>query len=294
MGCLRKWILNKTLYLLDFRHVISKDYVGQCDDNICLQETYYIPGKGRANPGGKLFSRVNYLKQSERKRDRLEELHIQPEAIKLEEVVSPEVQAALSWLEVNSFPWATVLAQWEVSFPERKKSLRELSKADDFISKYSHLKENCGFQLLDIDYRLLGFGDPNIPVRKWDLCFEPIVKFAELQARDPSAKDLIQLITDCSSTSDFRLLNVLLLLNTVLIPVKASKGFKPTVATAQADTFLLAGSREQAQLEIRKVYEVYERQKSPMCPKLIVIGEDLSNTTGFQFDLPLSNILVNE
>lgn len=70
------------------------------------------------------------------------------------------------------------------------------------------------------------------------------------------------------------MLNVLLILSTVLIPVKASQGFKPTVATAQADTFIRALNVQEAYTAVQKLYEVYDKQKSPACPKLVIIDEN--------------------
>lgn len=77
--------------------------------------------------------------------------------------------------------------------------------------------------------------------------------------------------------TDLRLLKTLLVLNTVLLPVRASKGFKPTVATAQLDTFLEVSNREEVMIEVQRVYDIYEKQNSPPCPKLVVVGEAASN-----------------
>lgn len=79
---------------------------------------------------------------------------------------------------------------------------------------------------------------------------------------------------------DCRLLDVLLVLNTVLLPVKASSRYKPTVATAQADTFLVAPNREEALIAVKNIYDVYEKQGFPLCPKLVVFGENHHNFRG--------------
>lgn len=75
-------------------------------------------------------------------------------------------------------------------------------------------------------------------------------------------------------------MQLLLVLNTVLIPVKASKGFKPTVAVAQSDTFLLARSIDLGRIELGKTLEIYDRQKIPVAPKLIAIGETVETVSG--------------
>lgn len=118
----------------------------------CLffKETYYIPKSGRANPDGKLFSRINYIKQSERKRDRKGAEHVSSETNCEEVVHDPQITSALAWLELNKFPWNTVLAQWEVSFPARRPSLRKYAKANSVIKRFPHLREEHGYQLVSI------------------------------------------------------------------------------------------------------------------------------------------------
>lgn len=114
------------------------------------KETYYIPkAKNRGNPAGKLYSRINYIKQSERKRDQKEKQHTAPNSNDCDSAdVLPEVASSLAWLELNSSPWATVLTQWEISFPARKFSLRQFSKSSQLINSYPHLKTKCGYQLV--------------------------------------------------------------------------------------------------------------------------------------------------
>lgn len=59
---------------------------------------------------------------------------------------------------------------------------------------------------------------------------------------------------------------------TVLAPVKAAQGFKPTIPLAQDEVFLLTNSREQALSELRS--------QPPAAPKLVIIGSDLPEVTG--------------
>lgn len=79
---------------------------------------------------------------------------------------------------------------------------------------------------------------------------------------------------------DTRLLNTLLALNTILIPIKAAKGFKPTVATAQGDTYILAENRCEALTKFRNIQTAHDEHGISVCPKLIVLGKSLINTTG--------------
>ncbi|XP_058813891.1 uncharacterized protein LOC131677843 [Topomyia yanbarensis] len=241
------------------------------------KDIYFIPRRS-GNPGGKLYSRINYIKQSERKRDR-EEVENVSTGLNVN-VLPIVVENALSWLELNNFPWTSVLTQWEISFPGRKQSLRKFCKSSKLIASYPHLSEAYGYQLLDIDYRLLCLGDPSEGCKCWTDLFKPIAKYVAKHARDPSSKDLIYSLENEELSTNSRLLCFLLALNTVLVPVKAAQGFKPTVATAQSDTFLLVVSREKALEEIQKSLLVYEEQRVPIPPKLVVLGENLSSVTG--------------
>lgn len=73
---------------------------------------------------------------------------------------------------------------------------------------------------------------------------------------------------------DTRLLAVLRGLSTVLIPVKAANGFKPTIATAQSDTFLMVKTKEEAYEELEKLRNTWAEQGGAITPKLIVLGEN--------------------
>lgn len=125
--------------------------------------------------------------------------------------------------------------------------------------------------------------------------FEPIARYVNKNAKDPSAKDLSLALRDNTLSIGnilkmscivenikqhlflgCRLLHLLRALNTVLIPVKASTGFKPTVATGQQDTFLLVESKDRALVELDKVVQIYEEQHFSVPPKLIVIGNSLT------------------
>lgn len=78
-------------------------------------------------------------------------------------------------------------------------------------------------------------------------------------------------------------MQLLHVLHTVLIPVKASKGFKPTIPVAQSDTFLLVNNIELGRIELQKTLEFYDKLKIPAVPKLIVIGEALETASGVCF-----------
>lgn len=95
-----------------------------------------------------MFSRINYIKQSERKRDRAEKEHMTSEAECSESLHKPEVASAVAWLELNKYPWTTVLSQWEISFQAREALLQKYAKASSIITTYPHLSEDHGYQLV--------------------------------------------------------------------------------------------------------------------------------------------------
>ncbi|XP_065078406.1 uncharacterized protein LOC135701518 [Ochlerotatus camptorhynchus] len=250
-----------------------------------FKDTYYLPKADRSNPGGKVFSRINYIKQSERQRAKRDKEHFAPIAegdIESQEL-SAEVEAAVQWLTVNTAPWTTVIALWEVSYHARKRYLKQYSRAQKLIDDYPQLREKFGFQLLDIDFRKLSLGKPTDHSRKWETLFEPIARYASKHGKDSSTKRLIEGLRNPTFSTDVHLLQLLHVLSTVLVPVKASKGFKPTVTVAQSDTFLLASNIELGRIKLKETLEIYDKQKIPVVPKLIVIGEALETACGVCF-----------
>lgn len=80
--------------------------------------------------------------------------------------------------------------------------------------------------------------------------------------------------------SETRLLAVLRALSTVLTPVKAANGFKPTIATAQSDTFLLVKDKAEALVELDKLKIAWAEQDKFPTLQLIVLGNDNLITSG--------------
>lgn len=77
-----------------------------------------------------------------------------------------------------------------------------------------------------------------------------------------------------------RLPAVLLGLNTVLIPVKAAAGFKPTITTAQDDTFLFCKTNEDVNVALDKLRALWDEQGTPATAKLVILGEDYRHVSG--------------
>lgn len=62
--------------------------------------------------------------------------------------------------------------------------------------------------------------------------------------------------------------------------MKAARDFKPTVPLAQEDTFVLADTKEAGLTKLAALLAVYEKQKIPVPPKLIVQGNSMLDVGG--------------
>lgn len=118
---------------------------------IFLQTTYFI-ARDKGNPGGKLYSRINYLRQSNRKREREEDEYLSGVQISKPTQLEIPHQAvsALEWLQLNHSPWPTVLSQWEQSFAARKADLRKQNQSAKILQAFPHLFVEHGYQLVRI------------------------------------------------------------------------------------------------------------------------------------------------
>ncbi|KXJ67902.1 hypothetical protein RP20_CCG007871 [Aedes albopictus] len=236
----------------------------------------------KGNPGGKLYSRINYLKQAERKREKEDDEYLSgaTEAKSARFEIPPQANTAHEWLQLNQSPWPTVMVQWEQSFEARKENLRKQHHSSNVLQTFPHLLMESGYQLLDIDYKQLGLKTPTGGITKWKDIIEPIGCYIAKIAKDPSAKSIVFTIQNKTLSIDFRLPAVLLGLNTVLIPVKTASGFKPTIATAQDDTLLFCKTSDDAKLALDNLQANWDEQGGSAIPKLVVFGTDYTNVTG--------------
>lgn len=76
----------------------------------------------------------------------------------------------------------------------------------------------------------------------------------------------------CFYFLDSRIPAILLALHTVLIPVKVGSGFKPTIATAQADTVLFCENLDEA----RNTYNNLTAEETINSPRFAVLAKDFS------------------
>ncbi|XP_055543001.1 uncharacterized protein LOC129728579 [Wyeomyia smithii] len=234
------------------------------------------------NHGGKVANKIGNLKQKKRKSEVQEREHL-----KLSGVVptidnsplDPETTEAVNWLALNQEPWSIVLDKWTLSFLGRLPLLKSEKLLFKLFSIWPHYKSSHGYQLVDIDYKLLNVRSLN-EIQKLNSITAAITTFIAKKAIDPSAVKLLKYLTDCSVNQDTRLCALLLALNTVLPPIIVSSKFKPKICTAQEDTIIFVSSHEQLIPQLQSVYASYVNRKLPISPKFVAVGVDLETLTG--------------
>ncbi|XP_058467124.1 uncharacterized protein LOC131440050 isoform X2 [Malaya genurostris] len=186
---------------------------------------------------------------------------------------------ATEWLFLNHEPWSTVLETWSTSFGYRKQFLQKERVIPKLLDTFSHYKSVHGYQLIDIDFRLLNASASNYS-QKIATVIPAVVSFATTKAVDPSANELVKALTDSLASDDTKHCALLLLLNTVLPPTSAAFRFKPTIRLAQEDTIIFAASLSEARLKVQNIYETYIERNLPVVPKLIALGSDYKSLEG--------------
>ncbi|XP_062534538.1 uncharacterized protein LOC134203688 [Armigeres subalbatus] len=133
------------------------------------KENYYIPrGGDRKNSGGKIFNKINNLKQKKRKEEFNEKRHLKVLRIDAEEDFKPteEALSAEEWLSLNNEPWSVVLEKWVTSADTRKKYLQSQQSIPKLFSLYPHYKNQHGHQLRRVvkDSKIVHNYFPNVNV----------------------------------------------------------------------------------------------------------------------------------
>ncbi|XP_055526355.1 uncharacterized protein LOC129719035 [Wyeomyia smithii] len=159
------------------------------------KESYYLPrGGDRRNHGGKIINKIGNLKQKKRKLEEREEEHLKKiQADKqtgCEDFVSQQSIEAYEWLALNEAPWSAVIDKWSVSHDYRKKLLGQRKSIIKILKACPYYKSSHGFQLIDIDFRLLALG-----------ATDGLNKYISERAADPSAKTLLHLLRN-NNTSE--------------------------------------------------------------------------------------------
>ncbi|XP_055543334.1 uncharacterized protein LOC129728887 [Wyeomyia smithii] len=210
------------------------------------KESYYLPrGGDRRNHGGKIINKIGNLKQKKRKLEEREEEHLKKfQADKqtgCENFVSQQSIEAYGWLALNEAPWSAVIDKWSVSHDYRKKLLGHRKSIIKILKACPHYKSSHGFQLIDIDFRLLALGATD-GLNKLFAIRTLLIQYISERAADPSAKTLLDLLRNNNTSEDTKHCAILLALHTVLPPIAAGSRYKPTICEAQEDTVVFAKS----------------------------------------------------
>ncbi|XP_055613582.1 uncharacterized protein LOC129760027 [Uranotaenia lowii] len=258
-----------------------------------IANKYFIPrGGSKKNPGGQLYNLIVNTKQKRAKRAKLEELHqknFAPVSNDSVEEVDVLVNDAVLWLKQYSKPWTTTLDKWNISFPKRRTKLCKSSNFLDLTAEFRHYGDEYGFQLVDIDFRLLGNGNPDA-FNKWERLIPALTRYLNRQYNDELSKDLLYHLTSESSDSNVKLCSILLLLNNIFKPTKVTREFKPTVVFAQEDIIIFASTDEEVDQKIAEREISYGKFGFPPTPKLLFRGENAWTLTG-TFELHFKDIV---
>ncbi|XP_062557171.1 uncharacterized protein LOC134222036 [Armigeres subalbatus] len=238
-------------------------------------------GGDRRNHAGKIANKIANLKHKTRKTEIKEHEHAK--SLKLCAVhqphEEPEAQDAVNWLILNQHTWDSVLHKWPLSFNHRKQYLKSASLVERLLTTYSHYKSAHGYQLIDIDYRLLKVGATD-GIDKLDSITPAIVTYIARKGTDPSVVKLVKHLTNSSTNKDVKLCALLLGLSTVLPPLIVGRRFKPTIYMAQHDTILFVESIEEITAKVQETYASYAERKIAVVPKLVVLGTGIDNIEG--------------
>ncbi|XP_058839307.1 uncharacterized protein LOC131694822 [Topomyia yanbarensis] len=239
---------------------------------------YYIPSAPpeRRNPGGLLCQTYRKLKYAARNREQRELRHQQ----KLQKEVAVEVDQrslqACRWLQLNQRPWELVLSNWIISAECRLKDLKTL-RFDAVIAKYGHYCNDLGYQLVDEDYRILGYTEG---ILGWEGVISSMKPYFILKVKDEFSIAILQHMNRANVTKDTLICCTLMLLNCCVQPCKVSKTFKPSILTAQEDVFVFANDLESAKRSISELLDTYAAKNIPTHPKVVVIGTDYTALSG--------------
>ncbi|XP_062550275.1 uncharacterized protein LOC134215028 [Armigeres subalbatus] len=163
-------------------------------------------------------------------------------------------------------------------FIHRKQYLKSASLVERLLTTYSHYKSAHGYQLIDIDYRLLEVGATD-GIDKLDSITPAIVTYIARKGTDPSVVKLVKHLTNSSTNKDVKLCALLLGLSTVLPPLIVGRRFKPTIYMAQHDTILFVEYIE-ITAKVQETYASYAERKIAVVPKLVVLGTGIDNIEG--------------
>ncbi|XP_055524504.1 uncharacterized protein LOC129718104 [Wyeomyia smithii] len=268
----------------------SKDYLknySKCIELLLPHEkqdmiTYYIPAAPpeRRNPGGSIHQAYKRLKGTISKRQDRELDHQRKlggkENSSTSDIIerNSKVDQARRWLQLNVHPWDIVLKMWKETFHLRITCLRSL-KCGDILIKYPHYKEELGYQLIDEDYRDLGYKEKRA---NWKNIIDKLRTYFILKVRSQNSLVVLEFMNRSNQSEDALFCCFLILLNCCVKPSKITKTMRPAILTAQEDVLMFAGSLDSARESIKTLFEAYAVQNITPHPKIVAIGVDYTST----------------
>ncbi|XP_062550191.1 uncharacterized protein LOC134214933 isoform X2 [Armigeres subalbatus] len=241
-----------------------------------FQVYYYIPAAPpeRRNPGGAIHQAYKRLRTASRERQKREQIHqekLDQNDGKSEDDAS--VSEAIKWLDLNDAPWDLVLQKWIKTSKRRFTDIKQL-RGNDIFKKYRHYATNYGFQLIDEDFRSMGFQEG---IRGWPKIISKLRPIFVLKVKDQYSLSVLEHMIRADTSEDTQICCFMVLLNCCVQPCKTTKTFKPAILTAQQDILLFAPNIDEARVVIQDLFEAYHDHKIPPYPKIVIIGRDFQS-----------------
>lgn len=246
-----------------------------------MKESYFIPRcGGKRNPGGKIYNKIFNLKQKRAVRERSEEERqskkLKPGSVTALDAVGEE---AIAWLQLNVEPWTTTLEKWTISFNKRKSNLQKSLSVDTLLKVFRHYKHGYGYQLIDIDFRML-FSTHNEGLSRMDASLTGLIERVSLDFKDEYSSNLVTLLEKVDTSKDSQVCAVLILLNNILPPIKIAKEFKPTTTVGQEDIILFVSPEEDIRSKVNEVYSTHAEWGLAPTVRLVFVGSGAASLSG--------------
>lgn len=170
----------------DDYHILSEKIVELFPSE--LKTIYYSPQVSRKNsptgkvqkPKGKLFYKAQNLKKLPKELSRLHQAAPEDVLGNLEEEDPEELerlQPSIEWLENYEEPWQTAVDHWTLTSAYRRKKIGEdKSKLiSQIYEDWPILKTPKAYELIEVDYRLGGYGEGIEAIQNFQNFFQKFV-----------------------------------------------------------------------------------------------------------------------
>lgn len=152
-------------------------------------------------PKGKLYNKYGNLKKTPKElwegNDSLDAVPV-PEEVEFDPAELDAIQPNLQWLQNNEEPWEQAHYHWRVTSAYRRKKIGEdYSKSvADIYEEWPILKSPQAFGLINVDYRLAGFGGADGSLENFGEFFSKIIEAKPLKYSNDLVEDLLERLDD--------------------------------------------------------------------------------------------------